>query len=87
MTEEKVDPRIWAGSFILADAKDDVETVNGLLGLIRDGSVPAVHALVVLARLAAEALQLIEGEEWRDRLHESIAGLLVDAVFEEGAES
>lgn len=87
MSVENVDPRVWAGSFILADAKDDVETVNGLLGLIRDEQVSAVHALVVLARLTAEALQLLEGEGWQDRLYESIAGLSVDAVFEEGAES
>lgn len=83
MTEEKIDPRIWALTFILADAEGDTELGNKLLDQLRKENPAPVAAIVALARIAAESLQIYAGDAWEDALKLAVMGLAVDAAVEE----
>lgn len=79
---EQVDPRIVAGEFVLALADGDEVKAQGVLERVRSGEVSTVQLMAALARMAAEFLQLVAGERWRDELNAALLAISLEGEEE-----
>ncbi|MFS0912807.1 hypothetical protein AB3M89_13550 [Microbacterium sp. 179-I 3D2 NHS] len=80
MTDQTTDPRILAGEFVLADADGDTVKAQTVLARVGAGEVTTVAFLTALSRMAAEMLQAVAGDHWRDDLRTALLAIDVEAV-------
>ncbi len=80
MSAQKTDPRILAGEFVLADADGDAVKAQAVLDRVRSGEVTTAVFIATLARMAAEMLEVVAGDRWRDDLRTALLAIDVQEV-------
>lgn len=80
MGAQKVDARILAGEFVLADADGDEAKAQAVLARVSVGEVTAVEFIVALSRTVSQLAQAVAGDRWRDDLRMSLNAMDVEEV-------